>query len=56
METSKEPGRVVQILLTLLVFKATRMLGLGTSIVARTQRVAALLAQLFALHHLCSAA
>ena len=28
METSKEPGRVVQIL-TLLVFKPTRMLGLG---------------------------
>ena len=25
METSKEPGRVVQILLTSLVFKATRM-------------------------------
>jgi len=34
METSKEPGRVVQILLTLLVFKATRMLGPGSSIVA----------------------
>ena len=28
METSREPRRVVQILLTVLVFKATRMLGL----------------------------
>ena len=27
IEKSKEPGRVVQIVLTLLVFKATRMLG-----------------------------
>ena len=33
METSREPRRVVQILLTLLVFKATRMLGLGKSII-----------------------
>ena len=69
METSKEPGRVVQILLTLLVFKATRMLGLEQPrrsrlpvgqiwYGARTQRVAALLLWLrrFALHHLCSAA
>ena len=55
METSKEPGRVVQILLTVLVFKATRMLGrleqhrrsrLPVGQIwygARTQRVAALL-------------
>jgi len=54
METSREPRRVVQILLTVLVFKATRMLGLEQPrrsrlpvgqiwYGARTQRVAALL-------------